>query len=134
MLEAPCAGPIDKRYGAHLTSDGSLCFFALVTLMKQRSEALPGVLFLDEPELGLNLRAIAILSGLLRSLATDRQIIVATQCSLFVDEFDLDQIQVLDLEDGQTRVRALASEDYSEWLDDHSAGELWEKNLLGEWS
>ena len=121
----------DKRIGAQLTSDGSLRFFALATLLKQRSEALPGVLFLDEPELGLNPGAIALLGGLLRSLATTRQILVATQSSLFVDEFELDQIQVLDIEDGQTRLRALASEDYSEWLEDHSTGELWEKNLLG---
>lgn len=121
----------DKRIGAHVTSDGSLRFFALATLLKQRSDALPGVLFLDEPELGLNPGAIALLGGLLRSLATKRQIIVATQSSLFVDEFELDQIQVLDIEDGQTRLRALASEDYSEWLEDHSTGELWEKNLLG---
>ena len=43
----------DKRIGAHLTSDGSLRFFALVTLLNLPPEMLPDLLLLDEPELGL---------------------------------------------------------------------------------
>ena len=43
----------DKTFGAHLTSDGSLRFFALVTLLNLPPEMLPDVLLLDEPELGL---------------------------------------------------------------------------------
>ena len=42
----------DKTIGAHLTSDGSLRFFALVTLLNLPAEMLPSVLLLDEPELG----------------------------------------------------------------------------------
>ena len=44
----------DKTFGAHLTSDGSLRFFALVTLLNLPPEMLPHVLLLDEPELGLH--------------------------------------------------------------------------------
>ena len=44
----------DKTFGAHLTSDGSLRFFALVTLLSLPREMLPAVLLLDEPELGLH--------------------------------------------------------------------------------
>ena len=43
----------DKTFGAHLTSDGSLRFFALVTLLNLPPEMLPDVILLDEPELGL---------------------------------------------------------------------------------
>ena len=43
-----------KPFGAHLTSDGSLRFFALVTLLNTPPEMLPDVLLLDEPELGLH--------------------------------------------------------------------------------
>lgn len=120
-----------KTMGAHLTSDGSLRLFALMTLLKTPRELLPRAILLDEPELGLHPAAIAIIGGMIRSLAHHRQVIVATQSPTLVDEFGLDQIQVLDLEDGQTRVRTIAPDDYGEWLDEYSAGELWRKNLLG---
>ena len=120
-----------KTIGAHLTSDGSLRMFALMTLLKTPREMLPRSILLDEPELGLHPAAIAIIGGMIRSLAHDRQVIVATQSSLLVDEFGLDEIQVLDLQDGQTCVHTIAPEDYGEWLEEYSTGELWRKNLLG---
>ena len=121
----------DKRIGAHLTSDGSLRFFALTTLLHLWPEALPAVLLLDEPELGLHPSAIARLGGAIRSAAAARQVIVATQSPLLVDEFSLDEIQVFDLHDGQTRIRAVEPAEYREWLEEYSTGELWQKNLLG---
>ena len=121
----------DKIMGAHLTSDGSLRCLALMTLLRLPSAQLPKVIFLDEPELGLHPTAIAVVAGMIRSLATKRQIVIATQSSLLVDEFDLDEIRVLDLKDGQTHLRTLDSTQYEEWLQDYSTGELWRKNLLG---
>ena len=44
----------DMTFGAHLTSEGSLRFFALVTLLNLPPEMLPDVILLDEPELGLH--------------------------------------------------------------------------------
>ena len=122
----------DKTFGAHLTSDGSLRFFALVTLLNLPSEMLPDVLLLDEPELGLHPAAIALIGGMIKALAKERQVIVATQSPLLVDAFDLDEIFVLDMEDGRTEFRNLAPEDYRVWLDENfTLGELWQKNLLG---
>ena len=122
----------DKTFGAHLTSDGSLRFFALVTLLNLPPEMLPDVLLLDEPELGLHPAAISLVGGMIKSLAEERQIIMATQSPLLVDAFDLDEIFVLDLQDGRTEVRKLSPEDYQVWLDDNfTSGELWQKNLLG---
>ena len=122
----------DKSFGAHLTSDGSLRFFALVTLLNLPPGMLPYVITLDEPELGLHPAAIALVGGLIKSLTIERQVIVATQSPLLVDAFDLDEIFVLDLEDGRTNCRKLDAESYQHWLDDGcSAGELWRMNLLG---
>ncbi len=122
----------DKTFGAHLTSDGSLRFFALVTLLNLPAEMLPNVLLLDEPELGLHPAAITLVGGMIRSLSEERQIIVATQSPLLVDVFDLEEIFVLELRDGRTEARKLASEDYRVWLDENfTPGELWQKNLLG---
>ena len=122
----------EKTFGAHLTSDGSLRFFALVTLLNLPREMLPDVLLLDEPELGLHPVAIALVGNMIKALADDVQIIVATQSPLLVDVFELDEIVVLDLHDGRSVFRRLDADAYRTWLDDSfTPGELWQKNLLG---
>lgn len=122
----------DKTFGAHLTSDGSLRFFALVTLLNLPSEMLSDVLLLDEPELGLHPTAVSLVGGMIKALAEERQVIVATQSPLLVDAFDLDEIFVLELHDGCTEFHKLSASEYEVWLDDNfTTGELWQKNLLG---
>ena len=121
----------DKAMGAHLTSDGSLRFFALATLLSLPSEMLPKVILLDEPELGLHPSAIALLGGMIRSLSVQRQVIVATQSPLLVDSFGLDQIFVMDLKDGQTKVSRPKEEELKRWLEEYSTGEMWQTNILG---
>lgn len=117
--------------GNHLTSDGSLRFFALVTLLNLPPDMLPDVLLLDGPELGLHPMAIELVSGMIKSLAVERQVLVATQSPLLVNAFDLDEIFVFDLKDGQTKVTRHDQADYREWLSEYSLGQLWQKNLLG---
>ena len=122
----------DKTFGAHLTSDGSLRFFALATLLNLPSEMLPDVVMLDEPELGLHPAAIELVGGMIQSLAAERQVIVATQSPLLVSAFDLDEIFTLDLHDGETKAHKLSADDYRVWLEDgFTSGDLWRKNLLG---
>ena len=123
---------MDKTIGAHLTSDGSLRLFALVTLLNLPPIMLPNVLLLDEPELGLHPAAAALVGDMMKALAEERQVIAATQSPLLVDAFDLDEILVLELRDGRTTIRRCDGEDaYRDWLEDYTTGELWQKNLLG---
>ena len=122
---------VDKTIGAHLTSDGSLRLFALVTLLNLPPEMLPNVLLLDEPELGLHPAAVTLVGDMLKTLAEDRQVIAATQSPLLVDVFGLDEIRVLELRDGRTEIRRYDEDEYRDWLEEFTTGELWQKNLLG---
>ena len=93
---------------------------------------LPDVILLDEIELGLHPAAIALVGNMIKSLATERQVIIATQSPLLVDAFGLDEIVVLELCDGRTEFHKLNADDYRIWLDDsYTTGELWQKNLIG---
>ena len=122
----------DKTLGAHLTSDGSLRLFALVTMLNLPSEILPTLVLLDEPELGLHPAGIALVGGMIKALSYERQIVVATQSPLLIDAFELDEVVVLEADNNGTRARSLASDDYIEWLDEgFLPSELWQKNLLG---
>ena len=120
-----------RSFGAHLTSDGSLRLFALVTLLNMPPEKLSPVILLDEPELGLHPAGISLIGGMIRSLSTQKQVIIATQSPRLVDAFGLDQTFVLELRQGRTEVRRYAPEEYRRWLDEYATGELWEQNLLG---
>lgn len=125
------ASGMEKTIGGHLTSDGSLRFFALVTLLNLPLKMIPDVLIIDEPELGLHPTAIDLLGNMIRSLSFYRQIILATQSPLLVDCFDLNNIRVMDIEDGRTTVRQPDSDEFREWLENYTTGEIWQKNLIG---
>ena len=120
-----------KTMGAHLTSDGSLRYLCLVTLLNLPEEMLPSVILLDEPELGLHPSVISLIGAMIRVMSRHRQVMVATQSPLLVDSFGLDQIFVMNLKDGQTKVSRPNEEELRHWLEEYSTGELWQKNVLG---
>jgi predicted ATPase len=110
-------------------SDGTLRFMCLATLLCQSH--LPDLIVIDEPELGLHPAAINILGGLLQSAATRTQVIVSTQSVTLVDNFEPEDIIVVDRKDDQSVFRRLDADNLAGWLEDYSIGELWEKNVLG---
>ena len=121
----------NKTYGARLTSDGSLRFFALATLLNLPGEMLPGVLVLDGPELGLHPKAVALVGDMVRAMAESRQVILATQSALLLDAFELDEVFVLEMREGRTELTSPDPVQLQTWLGEFSVGELWQKNLLG---
>jgi predicted ATPase len=122
----------DKTFGPHLTSDGSLRAFCLLTLLNLPPDRLPDVMFFDEPELGLHPHAITLVSEMLKRLSNTRQIFIATQSPLMVDCFDLENIIVASANKGETVLRNLPREQYQEWLDDeYQLSDIWLKQAVG---
>jgi predicted ATPase len=123
----------DYLFGPHLLSDGSLRFMALATLLLQPAESLPKVIILDEPELGLHPAAISSLSGMIRTASVNSQVILATQSPRLVDEFNIDQIVIVERDETKDRslVKRLDEKNLAEWLERYSLSDLWEKNVLG---
>ena len=121
----------DKTIGPHLTSDGSLRFFALVTLLHLPREILPRVLLIDEPELGLHPVAMELIANMIMQISGDCQVILATQSPLLIDYFGLERTIVLDFFDGCTEPHRLTKQDYEAWLAEYSPSILWQKNLIG---
>ena len=110
-------------------SDGSLRFICLVTALLQPSP--PTTIIIDEPELGLHPYAIALLGALIRSAATQTQVIVSTQSVALLNEFVLDDLIIVDRENGSSVFKRLDEKDFTVWLEDYTVGELWQKNILG---
>jgi predicted ATPase len=119
----------EDYFNAHSLSDGTLRFIALTTLLLQPD--LPKTIIIDEPELGLHPFAIQKLSGMIRSASTKSQIIISTQSTNLVDQFNVDDIVIVDRKDNQTVFARKTEDELSEWLKDYSLSELWEKNVIG---
>ncbi|MCP4360916.1 MAG: AAA family ATPase [Chloroflexi bacterium] len=121
----------DMTFGANALSDGTLRFMSLAALLLQPTAKLPTTILLDEPELGLHPYAINILANLLQSVAKRSQVIVSTQSVTLVNQFNLEDIVVVDREQGQSVFRHLPENEIDNWLDNYGLGDLWEKNVLG---
>jgi predicted ATPase len=125
----------DYPFRANQLSDGTLRFICMATALLQPSRP-PTVLF-DEPELGLHPYALTLLGNLFKqatvtygsSMAT--QVIISTQSAPLLNEFEPRDIIVVERTNGESTFRRLESNDLSEWLEDYTLGELWQKNLLG---
>lgn len=121
----------DALFGPHAFSDGTLRFICLTTLFLQPPEQLPTTIVLDEPELGLHPYAISLLADMVRSAAQHTQVILATQSVTLLNQFDPEDVLVVDRLEGQSVFRRLAEDEMVSWLEDYGLGDLWEKNLLG---
>jgi len=112
----------------HLLSDGSIRFICLATALLQPNP--PAAIIIDEPELGLHPLAISILAELIQDASRRTQIIVATQSPALIDYFEVEDIIVVNREDGASTFKRLQLSDFSSWLETYSVGELWSKNVI----
>lgn len=123
----------DYLLGPHQISDGSIRFMCLTTLLLQPEELMPSVIIIDEPELGLHPSAISKLSGMIKIASKNAQIILATQSPNLVDNFALDDIIIVERDpvDGSSNFKKLDEGKLSQWLNEYTLSELWEKNVIG---
>lgn len=121
----------DVPFKAHQLSDGTLRFICLATVFLQPVSLQPETILVDEPELGLHPYAITVLASLIRAASQEKQVIVSTQSVELLNEFDADDVIVVDRDEGKSTFKRLNKKELAEWLEDYSLGELWKKNLLG---
>lgn len=119
-------------FNASQLSDGTLRFICLATLLLQPHELQPATIVVDEPELGLHPYAITIFSEMVRQLSDEKQIIISTQSVELLNEFDVEDVIVVDRGEDGSRFKKLNAEELKAWLDeDYALGDLWKKNVLG---
>jgi predicted ATPase len=121
----------DEVFGPHLFSDGTLRTICLATLLLQPEDELPKLIIVDEPELGLHPYALNIIADLFKKASLHTQILISTQSSSFLDNFDPEDVIAVDREGKESKFKRLSSEELDIWLDEYSLGEVWEKNIIG---
>lgn len=121
----------DMVFDTSVASDGMIRAFALLALLCQPPDDIHDVLFLDEPELGLHPTAIELVGALLQSVSAHAQVFVATQSPYMLNEFEPEQVTVIERRGRESTFKKLSSVELGEWLDDYSMADLWWKNILG---
>ncbi|BES84016.1 chromosome segregation protein SMC [Pectobacterium araliae] len=121
----------DIPFKANELSDGTLRFIILATVLLQPETYMPSAIIIDEPELGLHPYAITVLAALIRSASEQHQLIVSTQSVELVNEFEAEDLIVVDKHLGASTFKRLDQDTLKNWLEDYSLGELWKKNILG---
>jgi predicted ATPase len=120
-------------FGPHQISDGTLRFTALATLLLQPPERLPKIIIIDEPELGLHPQAADILGGMIAKASKHTQIIAATQSPRLLDNIVCENILVAerDRNTNSSVFKTLNEPELTQWLEQYSLSQLWDKNVLG---
>lgn len=121
----------NKVFNAGQASDGMLRTIALISLLGQNPRDLPAVLFLDEPELGLHPSAIDAVAGLIKAASSHCQVFVATQSISLVNNFELEDLVVIDRKGRNSEYHRPDSENLQAYLEEFSTGQIWEKNIIG---
>jgi predicted ATPase len=121
----------DQVFGPHQLSDGTLRAICLVTLLLQPESELPRLIIVDEPELGLHPYALNVVASLFEKASHHSQILVSTQSRSFLDNFDADDVIVLDRDGKESVFKRPDPSSLDSWLDEYSLGEVWEKNVIG---
>lgn len=128
----------DFPMSIHAVSDGTLRFICLATVFLQPEEFQPETIIIDEPELGLHPYALNILAELIK--ASRKQVIIATQSTNLISQFDPEDLIIADRKSDETVFRRLPDKseegglskgDLDRWLEEYTLGELWEKDIFG---
>jgi predicted ATPase len=130
QLEWREKGYPDSYFSAYDLSDGTLRFICLTTLLMQPNP--PKTIIIDEPELGLHPVAINKLAAIVRKCSEKSQIILSTQSTNLVDNFEPEDIIVTDRNrSGESVFRRLDGEELAKWLSDYTLSEIWGQNKIG---
>lgn len=122
----------DQLFGPHQLSDGTLRAICLITLLLQPEDQLPELIIVDEPELGLHPYALNIIAGEFGAVSLCTQVIISTQSSIFLDNFDPEDVIVVNrVGRGESEFKRLDPSELEAWLEEYSLGQIWEKNVIG---
>lgn len=111
----------DDIFNVSQFSDGTLRFICLATLLLQPQALQPTTIIVDEPELGLHPYAITIFSEMVKQLSDEKQIIVSTQSVELLNEFDVEDVIVVNRSDEGSIFKRLDIDELGAWLENEKS-------------
>jgi predicted ATPase len=115
---------------AHLMSDGQLRFLGLLLLLMLPDP--PHLIVIDEPEIGMHPKMIAVFAEILQEAAERTQVIISTHSPQLLDKLPAESLLVVDHQDGESSMSRLDTDSITMWLEDFAPGYLWTHTTLIE--
>jgi predicted ATPase len=127
LVEAPFEIPLP----AERLSDGTLRFLALAAILLQSNP--PPLICLEEPELGMHPDMIRMVARMIIEASSNTQLIVTTHSEHLLSALqdDFDALFAFDNGLEGSVVRRFSKEEYANWREDNTLGELWTSGELG---
>jgi predicted ATPase len=75
--------------------------------------------------------AISFLAELIKKVSIQTQIILSTQSVTLLNQFEPQDILVVDRTPSGSQINRLNQPELQDWLAEYSLGQLWENNYLG---
>lgn len=118
---------IRKRFPAGLISDGTIYALAMLTIIYSNKK---GIVLIEEPERGLNPKAIAELVELFRDKSSDVNIFINTHSESIVRVTEPEELFLVDKKDGRTEIKnakkSFPNYDYSKM----DVDKMWMSNMF----
>lgn len=122
-------------------SEGSVRILTLCALLENAMAAKPTILIIEHPENMTSESFQTIIAGFMKSISIDTQVIATTHSGIIVDGMKPENLIIAEIpREGTpnarpgTSYRRLSADEIAgldPWLEDHSLGEIWLKNIIG---
>lgn len=122
----------DRTVSPRRLSDGTLRMLCLLAILCDPDP--PGLVCIDEPELGLHPDLINTLAIAIKYASERTQLILTTHSAGLVDAFTSspEDVLVCEKDDGATQIHRLERDKLKGWLAEYSGlGELWSRGFIG---
>ncbi|HJT66719.1 MAG TPA: AAA family ATPase [Pyrinomonadaceae bacterium] len=123
--------PFEEPLPATRLSDGTLRFLALASILLNSEP--PILICLEEPELGMHPDMIRMVARMIIDATARTQLIVTTHSEhlLTALQDDFDALFAFDAGSTGSLVKRFSQDEYKNWREEHSLGELWSSGELG---
>ena len=74
--------------------------------------------------------SLRLVAELMKAASQKSQLVVATQSPALIDSFAPEDVVIVRRKDGASTFERLNGEEYREWLDEFSLGDLWRRNII----
>ncbi len=121
----------DQFIPATRLSDGTLRYLSLLAVLCNPKP--PGLICIEEPELGLHPDVLPFLAELLIEASQHTQLVITTHSEILVNALSEhpEYVLVCEKENDETSIRRCDAEQLSIWLEDYSLGDLWRSGQIG---
>jgi predicted ATPase len=102
-----------------------------MAVLKTPIEMRDDIILFDEPDLNLHPTGVRVFANMLKVARNYFQIIISTNSSEMLNQFDVEDVVVADRSRGETFLYRVDRDEIDEWAEHCTLSQLWDNNIIG---